>query len=447
MSRARRWVQLALALGMIASIAIGSGVSAQQKDQLQGAWDLIPNQKSYTATDDLWTWRTNRNGSTSVQSGRVSSRLSFLETLEDIGDTFWQPGDTGWLSHQMQVDLRYVPDMDSDSSGMISRTRNVEVSGQASGRLGLPFRPEIGDEVIVGALTWNAKISGVGVCAGDDCEILYEISGKLSDRDGRRNCGDMSVTARSSVHTGNQTFGFNSVSGMDSETEVIEFAPTTTSLRVSQGGVTCISGITGDSKTLTSDVRFYYGEEVADIDDARPYDLGAPLRIMPGDNVTINDPANVMPGDSIRLFYADIPVKLLESLDSIGDTLWDPNAGHMSMRQDMAVDLRFDPEQPRNVELGGDVRVAFSSGVHGEGRISGSGTCEGENCTVQMIREILLFDARRSHPCGTMELAVTASIAYDNGINWTFQPDGSGSIILRDHPSCLLETLEDVGDT
>jgi hypothetical protein len=446
MQQARTPIRLALVVSLMITTMLTISVAAAQEEQrritdttgsMGGTANFQPSQTSYTATDDLWTWRSTENR-TSIQSTGINSTMLILgvDDFESEQTSFFEPGDFLQLRHRMQVDLRAEPSTNTEPV----RGQNVSVSGRAEGRLAV--YEEMSDSDIVSSLRWKAKISGSGWCSGDECTIQYEITGTLSDADGQRACGDLSITTQSVVNNSEQTWTFvqteaDEVNAAISLRIVIDFP----SSGVAEGtdGVTCISGITGDSKTLTGDVTFYYGDET---NDPKPF-TPEPTRVMPGDNVTI-------------IAYRDMPVRLLESLETPGDTLWDPTASPLLMTQDMWVELRRPTEELFGAyNLRGEVRGVFPSGVVAEGLISGEGTC-GEDgvCTIQMIRTLEIFEALQkenihTRRCGAMELSVTVVYVPGDATTppkLTFGTDGTGTMTLRDHPRCVLDSMESMSD-
>jgi hypothetical protein len=428
----QRWTRFALIAGFLALLVSVSAVAAQEPNRritdttgsMGGTANVVPIQTSYTATDDLWVWRSNKNR-TSFESGDISAALTFLEAPES--GPFWRAGEEASLTFQTKIDLRwYVPDMDSDSSAMLT------ASGRASGDLNW-FIPDIDDEVIVGGLQWDARVAGAGFCKGDDCTVIFEMSGPLSGAKGQNKCGQLSVAAVSSVSPSEREVQFKSRSGMGSDPEIVEYWSANVSLDVARDGSTCFIGET-EKNVNSSRVTFYYGEESG---DPAPHTLGEPdaLRVMPGDNVKI-------------IAYRDIPVRISEV---VPDGLWDSAGGPLVMMQDMRVELRYDP-RTSTVQLGGDVRGVFPKewtlphGLIAEGTISGRGLCEGENCTIQMIRNFEILQARSGSVCGSMTLGVTVDYVHGQIPQWTFRTDGRGSITLRDHQQCVLISFEDVDD-
>ncbi|TVR74489.1 MAG: hypothetical protein EA415_05600 [Sphaerobacteraceae bacterium] len=420
-----RSVRLAMVLTLLAAFVGLPAGSAQEPNRritdttgsMGGTANVVPDQLGYTATDDLWTWRVQKKR-TSVQSQPINSVMTVMETRQPASDTFWKPGDELQMQHQMRVDLRYVPDMDSDSSGMISRTQLVEVSGRADGRLGW-FIPDVGDEVIVGALNWDAKVVGSGTCIGDDCTIIFEMTGSL--RDHKRKCGEMTVVAESTVNSADQVWGFKSISGMDSEADDLAFMRASLALDVAADGSTCYIGET-EKNHLTGEVSFFYSQTA----------LGGPdttTRVMPGDNVQID-------------FYNrhEIEVNLVSSEEGRSDTLWDPATNPLAMLQDMQVEVRYDSE--RNLAgMSGKVRGVFPSGLVAEGQVSGRGKCDingdgGVICEIQMIRTFDILEERSGKRCGSMSLSVTVDYVPEG--SWTFRDDGRGVISLRENPNCTL---------
>lgn len=439
----QRWtrIQLAVALSLLVAITVLPAVSAQEPNRqgnernttVESTFAVDPVQRSYTATDDLWTWR-DRNTRQAVQTGSIRSVLTSLDSLERVDDPLWEPGDSLLLDHSMDLDLRYVPDMDSDSSGMA-------VKGRASGTLS-QFRPEIDAEVIVGnSLQWDAKISGDGTCTGEDCEIDFVLTGPLSGERGETNCGELTVEASSFVDTSARSFGFKSVSGMDSETEVLNLWDANLRMNTSADGTSCFIGET-EKNVLSSRVNFYYGLPT---DEPAELRLGKPdvHRVMPGDNVTI-------------IGYRGFPIQLLETLEGIGDTLWNPEHGPLTITHDMLVELRYTPNRDDSnsgsVILSGEVRGAFPkewtmpNGLVADGTIAGRGVCDGTNCTIQIVRTLDILDGRSGSRCGTISTSET--VQYVHGVDpvWTFGTDGTGSISLRNHQHCLLDSIADVDD-
>ena len=67
-------------------------------------------ERGYTATDDLWNWRKN------IEDGQIDRRSGSVIILDQDGETevarynFFEAWPCKW----------YVPDMDSDTSGMLS---------------------------------------------------------------------------------------------------------------------------------------------------------------------------------------------------------------------------------------------------------------------------------------------------------------------------------------
>ena len=420
-----RSIRLAMVLTLLAAFVGLPAGSAQEPNRritdttgsMGGTANVVPDQLGYTATDDLWTWRVQKKR-TSVQSQTINSAMTVLETLQPASDTFWKPGDELQMQHQMNVDLRYVPDMDSDSSGMISRTQLVEVSGRADGRLGW-FIPDVGDEVIVGALNWDAEVVGSGTCIGDDCTITFEMTGSL--RDHKRKCGEMTVVAESTVNSADQVWGFKSISGMDSEADDLAFMRASLALDVATDGSTCYIGET-EKNHLTGEVSFFYSEPA----------LGGPdttTRVMPGDNVKI---------DSYNRH--EIEVNLVSSEEGRSDTLWDPATNPLVMLQDMQVEVRYDSERDL-AGMTGTVRGVFPGGLIAEGQVSGRGKCDTNDdddliCEIQMIRTFDILEERSGKRCGSMSLSVT--VDYVPEASWTFHDDGRGVISLRDNPNCTL---------
>jgi hypothetical protein len=412
-------VKLVAALALLIAIVGMPAVSAQQNSQLRGTWFLSPPQTTYTATDDLWTWRSNKHR-TSVRSERISSMLTYEGPIDEQRiDDIWAREDQLLMEYAMDLDLRYVPDMDSDSSGMV-------VSGRANGRVRTPdlgwFLPEIDDEVIVGAVSWNAKVTGDGTCVGEECDIEYEMSGPLRSADGGRKCGEMSVVARSVVNSADQVWEFKSIAGMDSEADDLAFWSASLTIDVAPDGSTCFIGET-EKNHLTGEVAFSYSEVA----------LGGPdttTRVMPGDNVQIID----------RYDRRGIEVNLLSSQEGRGDILWDPATNPLTMLQSMGVEVRYD--SGRNVAgLSGSVRGVFPSGLVAEGWVTGQGACvedgnDGIACEIQMIRTFDILEERSGGRCGSMSLSVTAD--YVPGESWTFRENGAGVISLRDNPNCSL---------
>lgn len=421
----RRSLKLGIALAMLIAIVGMPAVLAQQNSQMRGTWLLLSPQTTYTATDDLWTWRSNKQR-TSVRSQRIESIMTYEgRTDEQRTDDIWSPGDQLLMEHEMDLDLRYVPDMDSDSSGMVSRTQRVEVSGRANGRVRTPdlgwFVPDVDDEVIVGAVSWNAKISGDGTCVGEECDITYEMSGPLRAADGGRTCGELSVSANSVVNPADQVWGFKSVAGMDSELHESAFMSADMTLDVAADGSTCFIGET-EKNHLTGEVTFSYSEVA----------LGGPdttTRVMPGDNVQIN---GLYEGSGIE-------VDLFNSPESRGDTLWDEAANPLTLLESMRVAVRYDSERQK-AGMSGNVRGEFPSGLIAEGRVSGQGDCvDGDNgvsCEIEMLQTFDILEERSGNRCGAMSLSVTAE--HVPGESLTFGDDGTGVITLRDNPNCAL---------
>jgi hypothetical protein len=426
-------------------ILVGASVaSAQEEDRripgereiLGGQASFAPAQTSYTATDDLWTWRTNRNR-INIQSNHISAGLTVIDTNQEPSRQFWNVGDQLSTQYEMDINVRYVPDMDSDSSGMIRKGDPVEVSGGAAGQLSW-FIPDLGDEVIVGTLNWDARITGSGLCQGEHCLISYEMSGPLTRDKRGATCGTLSVAAHAELNTDQDVQGFKSVSGMDVETEVVEFWTAELELNVARDGTTCYIGETEKNVETrherTGSVAFYYGEERA------PYRLGEPdaTRVMPGDNVMLLD-------------YRNIPVNLVAVADREGNSLWNPESAPLRMLQDMQVELRHDPERG-TVVIGGQVRGRFDQEQTGsvaliaEGTIGGRGVCEGPNCTIQMIRQFEILNTQSRTSCGTMTLGVTVDYVHGQEPQWTFGTDGFGSMTISDHSRCFLDSLEDIDD-
>jgi hypothetical protein len=421
----RVWVRLVLATAVLTAVFSGQVMAQELSTRITdttgamgGTLSLEFRQHPYTL-EDGWQWRSTGER-IRVQGDRVSAVMTFLDTLESIGDTLWEPGDRLQLQFGIDIDMRQDP----TTGPTVTRSTTLTIDGRVRGRL--TFISDVDDEVVVKAVSWDGKFGGTGVCVGDVCWVQYEMSGNLRDASGRGNCGDLTVKGRAVIDAGERTWQFVSSAGTDeSDLAILD-------VRVGKDGANCFIGET-EKNIKSGDVRFYYGDVVADPSLAQPFTLGEPARVMPGDNVQIN-------------VYRDIPVRLLETLDSIGDTLWDPNASPLLMTQDMDVAVRYDPVSHR-VSLSGDVRGRFPSGVVAEGVISGQGVCADQDCTIQMIRTFEILDVRGSTRCGTMQLGVTVHYSHGENPVWTFDTDGTGSISLRDHPRCLLETLEREGDT
>jgi hypothetical protein len=448
----RRWrvTRLVLALTLLVAIAGAQAASAQPPgrgnsggtEPMSGSLIVEPIQTYTDVTNPLTTsWKSNRNR-TRIEYPAFKSAISVVETRDAIEGQFWSAGDELSLQQDINLDLRYVPDLDSDSSGMVTRTSRVEVSGRTSGQLSW-FVPDVGDEVIVGssALNWDAKIDGSGECLNDECTIRYVMTGPLSGDRSQGNCGELSVTAMSDVNIDDNVRGFKSVSGMDIETEVMDFWSAELKLATARDGSTCFIGET-EKNLLGSRVTFYHGRA-----DEQPGDL------------TLNEPdiLRVMPGDNVKIIgYRDVPMQISQVPSDGSDQLWNPEHGPLTLTQDLLLEVRYTPDRsnPENgtVIVAGDVNGVFPkewtlpNGLIAEGSIAGRGVCTGNECQIQLVRTLEILQPRNRNSCGSLTLSESVHFLNADNPELTFDTGGTGSMTLRNHQHCVLDTFESLDD-
>lgn len=428
--------RLIVLIAMLAVLGNATLVSAQTAIQSErgststivGAIEASIAKTGYTATDDLWVWRA-RGKQHIIESRTVRTELSYTDTFGQIGLT-GEPGTIPIeMRHRMSLEIRPVQRTRSQREGIgDSKTaQEVSVSGRATAVLNW-FVPDVGDEVLISSLSWDARIDGRGLCIGDDCDLVYELSGTLRTPNGQRTCGEMNLVLSSDVDLNAQALGFKSVSGMDPWSELVNSGEI--GLRVAPDGSTCLKKGIDSLATLTGDVNFFYG----DIENDGPY--------------TIDRPHRVMPGDNIRLEYLDIPVNFLQRPENAGDELWDPDQAPAQMMQDMRVELALRGED--RIILVGEVRGQFLSGLEAAGEIRGEGTLDDRGrYEITMIRDFDIFGDRGTTRCGSMSLQVTVYFTPGDGRTppiWTFGTDGAGSITLLESERCVLDGSKSNGD-
>jgi hypothetical protein len=441
-----RWrisTRVVLAIALLASLVITPAVSAQQ-DQFRGTWTFLSN---YTDLSEPLNTSVRRNEVT-IETGRLVSALQFSESAGNQTVRPWVQGDSGAMSYDMVLKW-YVPDLDSDSSGMLT--------GNASGRISFVYdeagaRGDTqGDrELAPGALTWTGKVEGFGECDGDGCLLDLVIAAKLADADGRGNCGDVNIVLGVFIDYDNIEIGL-----------VPHESSLTTDLRTSnRDGLHCYIGET-EKNLGTAEIGFYYGEPVAENQRPAPYPLGTPDRILSGRSEV--PPARVMPGDNVKLFYSGIPMQIQERHDLRGgEPLLGSRYAIAGAEHDMEIDLRFGGRSNEEVRIDGvvsgsiivldqDVEDHTTSlyGVSVEGAIQGSGSYD-PRAGVYRIRisgDLILTgkELRNSRTnCGMMAINVNGTLKYDGGPQMTLMPNGSGSISAD--VTCILDSFESWDD-
>jgi hypothetical protein len=443
----RLFIRLLLTISMIASFLIVPAVSAQGSELLRGTWTLaVPTpepgiERGYTAADDLWKWSSRRDRTT-IQTVQIVSALSFDENRSIQPIQKWDSSDGGHNSFSMQLDW-YVPDMDSDSSAMLT-----SLSGKAEGHVQLSYLTSENERSIV-KLTWRGTVEGNGECTGGECAMLLDISGRMSDADGRRNCGDFALRTGSVIDPNKQSWTFTDISS-DIPSEVV------TNLRTSNDDVSCFIGETEKNLT-TGKVWFYYGPEQIG-DRLTSYSLGTPDAMRIGGR-TINDPVRVMPGDNVRIEYRAVQAQLHEQRFRNVSLLWDPKHEPLQMEQDLRLDLQFSGRSNDELRLKGDIRgvVVLDQDLETEpirlaefeGTLSGNGTKDPGTgiYNIRISGDLILNGKEGLSSCGTMQLNMSATLQYHRYPDLTFLPNGAGDITVVNDSRCFLETLEDIGDT
>lgn len=420
MIRGTARIRLIAVVALIAVLGHTVFVSAQSSDRGGGnsgdsiaeSVDIEFEKLEYTATDDLWEWR-DRGNQRVIESQAIHTMLSYTDSFGQIG--LIDPGERVDIDmhHRMSLQLKPAP----GSNGQRNRdlvgklAKPVTVSGDATARLNWSI-PDGDSNVILTALRWDAKVDGSGECVGDDCELGYQLTGKLSTADGQRNCGEMTLSFESSVEMNEQILEFKAGADLSSKIRLL----------ADRDGTTCLAISAERDELISGDVGF---------------DVGAN-----GESFTLDQPTRVMPGDNVQIDYRNVPVAISQP-DAAEGGFWDIYQSPVLMTQDMSVEFGFIPTgETAMFAMSGTVRGEFPSGVIAVGEISGRGALNDYGMYEIVVQgEFDMLADRGSVRCGKMSIEVTTEFspgAKSDTPLWTFHNDGAGSIDLLNSERCIL---------